>query len=246
MKPHGKKRLAHYWVTCDRCGHGRWLSMGSIQSLKSLHHHCKSCARFLHAQDHILKEFPNAIYENNRWKTPILCPDCKESRLVRLSRARTWGTEHPCQICVRRRTGLNSKVGIRTETGKTCPRCHKFKSYSEFRRRSSAPDKCQSRCKVCDNAYKRQSQRVRSARKRSNGGSFTTAQWKQLCDLCDNRCLACGRGDVNLTADHVIPVSKGGSSNIGNIQPLCRQCNVEKGIQTIDYRPRPLPLDLFQ
>ena len=49
------------------------------------------------------------------------------------------------------------------------------------------------------------------------------------CPLC--------KTDVKLTADHVIPISKGGSSFIENMQPLCRSCNSRKKNKTIDYRP---------
>jgi 5-methylcytosine-specific restriction endonuclease McrA len=69
------------------------------------------------------------------------------------------------------------------------------------------------------------------------GGSFAAAEWKALCKQCHNRCLCCGKRR-KLTADHVIPVSKGGSSNIENIQPLCQPCNSSKGNKTIDYRRR--------
>ena len=79
-----------------------------------------------------------------------------------------------------------------------------------------------------------------SARRRTrlygNAGSYTGEEFKQLCSQYDNRCLACGRDDVPLTADHIVPVTSGGSNYISNIQPLCQSCNSSKGTKTIDYR----------
>ncbi len=75
----------------------------------------------------------------------------------------------------------------------------------------------------------------RRARIHGNGGSFTVEQWKSLCEKYHNKCLACGQVKP-LTADHIIPVTKGGTSWISNIQPLCRECNSAKGTRVIDYR----------
>jgi len=75
----------------------------------------------------------------------------------------------------------------------------------------------------------------RRTAKTQAGGSFTPAEWNALCKHYKHRCLCCGKRR-KLTADHIIPVSKGGSSNIDNIQPLCGPCNSSKGAKTIDYR----------
>ena len=76
--------------------------------------------------------------------------------------------------------------------------------------------------------------RARRARKRSNGGSFTVDEWLDLCAAFDFRCACCGV--LEQTVDHVIPVTKGGSSDIANIQPLCKPCNSAKGTKETDYR----------
>jgi 5-methylcytosine-specific restriction endonuclease McrA len=72
-------------------------------------------------------------------------------------------------------------------------------------------------------------------RKTQAGGSFTAEEWKLLCKKYNYKCLCCGKRK-KLTADHVIPVSKGGSSNITNIQPLCQSCNSKKRAGTTDFR----------
>jgi 5-methylcytosine-specific restriction endonuclease McrA len=75
----------------------------------------------------------------------------------------------------------------------------------------------------------------RRAKKSGAGGSYTTEEWKVLCKKYSSKCLACGK-KTKLTADHVIPIAKGGSSNIGNIQPLCMPCNAKKHTGTTDFR----------
>lgn len=71
-------------------------------------------------------------------------------------------------------------------------------------------------------------------------GDFTAAEWLALCERFGNRCVACG-GEGLMTVDHVVPLSKGGSNTIDNIQPLCRTCNVRKNASTIDHRNAPAP-----
>ncbi len=75
----------------------------------------------------------------------------------------------------------------------------------------------------------------RRARKQNAGGSYTAQQWLDLCAYYDQRCLCCGLQEV-LTVDHIVPLSRGGSNDISNIQPLCRACNSAKYDRTIDYR----------
>ncbi len=76
-------------------------------------------------------------------------------------------------------------------------------------------------------------------RKKSNGGSFSLKQWTNLVEYyCpDGKCLCCKKFS-KMTIDHIIPVSKGGTNYIDNIQPLCLPCNSRKNNKvTIDYRP---------
>ncbi len=77
--------------------------------------------------------------------------------------------------------------------------------------------------------------RRRRAAKNGSGGTVTTTEWRALCEQYDNRCLACGNTGP-LTADHIVPLSKGGRHDISNIQPLCRSCNSHKRTKTVDYR----------
>lgn len=75
----------------------------------------------------------------------------------------------------------------------------------------------------------------RRARLMNASGNFTKQEWKELCDQYGNKCLACGQ-QAKLSPDHVIPISKGGTNDISNIQPLCLKCNLSKHNRIVDYR----------
>ena len=51
------------------------------------------------------------------------------------------------------------------------------------------------------------------------------------------RCLAC-HTEVNLSLDHVVPISRGGPDTIDNIQVLCGRCNSSKRAKYHEYRPQ--------
>lgn len=52
------------------------------------------------------------------------------------------------------------------------------------------------------------------------------------------RCVKCGT-TRRLGLDHIRPVSKGGKTEIDNLQLMCKSCNEEKDDQIIDYRLKP-------
>ena len=66
--------------------------------------------------------------------------------------------------------------------------------------------------------------RLRKARLRGAEGRHSVLEWLDLLETTGSRCLRCGKSE-DLTADHVIPIVKGGSNWITNIQPLCARCN---------------------
>ncbi len=68
------------------------------------------------------------------------------------------------------------------------------------------------------------------ARRRNADGSHTLEEWENMKAQYDWICPACGKREpkIILTEDHVVPIVKGGSDNIENIQPLCARCNSKK------------------
>lgn len=59
-------------------------------------------------------------------------------------------------------------------------------------------------------------------KKLGNSGSHSLEEWNKLKEKFMKRCAACYTHDSvsPLTRDHIVPISKGGTDNIDNIQPF--------------------------
>ncbi len=108
--------------------------------------------------------------------------------------------------------------------------------YMEASRRWHANNR--ERYKVAMRPHHARYHALRRTRKTQAGGSYTSQEWEALKAKHNYTCLCCGKKEpeIKLTPDHVIPVIKGGSSNIDTIQPLCKMCNYKKHRKIIDYR----------
>lgn len=74
-------------------------------------------------------------------------------------------------------------------------------------------------------------------RLREKSGSHSFDEWLSIKALTNFSCACCTRKEpeISLTVDHIIPLSRGGSDRIENIQPLCRSCNSKKHVQETNF-----------
>ena len=85
--------------------------------------------------------------------------------------------------------------------------------------------------------YKNFYDRIGKARRRGAGGSHTFEDWERVKAEFQWTCPACKRcePEIKLTIDHIIPITKGGTNHIHNIQPLCNNCNARKQVSIVRY-----------
>ncbi len=130
-------------------------------------------------------------------------------------------------------TGIGfSQVGVKQSAETIAKRVAKMKGHRPFR--IAAPNSKELR-------YQKELyyNRKRRASLKGATGTHTFEEWQSLKSFYEYMCLCCKRTEpkVVLTVDHIIPLSKGGSNDISNIQPLCRSCNSRKNATTISYLP---------
>lgn len=62
---------------------------------------------------------------------------------------------------------------------------------------------------------------------------FPYVKWGIVLDACNYTCSICGKSG-KMVIDHIVPLSRGGTNDIENLQPLCHSCNVKKRNYTME------------
>lgn len=68
----------------------------------------------------------------------------------------------------------------------------------------------------------------------SSNNPLTKEEWLFMLKENDYKCIRC-KTSKDLTQDHIIPISQGGTHTKSNIQVLCRVCNAIKGSKIEKY-----------
>ena len=92
------------------------------------------------------------------------------------------------------------------------------------------------RCRKC-NFHGWKKPLSKKERTKAERGKLTKSLRFEVLEKHNFKCRACGYGandGKKLHVDHIIPISKGGETEMANLQVLCSDCNVGKGTKIVD------------
>lgn len=72
------------------------------------------------------------------------------------------------------------------------------------------------------------SRRYELSKRVSTPNPITRMEWEAIKVAYNFKCAYCGCEPIEITQDHVIPISKGGEDSASNIVPVCQTCNKRK------------------
>jgi 5-methylcytosine-specific restriction endonuclease McrA len=135
--------------------------------------------------------------------------------------------------------------------GKECTRCGEWKPLTEYHKFRRMTYGLNIYCKKCDRSAKREYFQTEKGKNNSHNASakrrakkkgvkFTRFQRTAILKRDKYTCQECGikvhdrsKGDWNTPdkahIDHIVSLEDGGTWDEGNLQTLCRTCNLEKG-----------------
>jgi len=64
-------------------------------------------------------------------------------------------------------------------------------------------------------------------------GVIDKIAWLKKLRAFGGKCAKCGSSE-KIQIDHIVPISRGGTNHITNLQPLCSHCNASKGSKIKD------------
>ncbi len=106
-------------------------------------------------------------------------------------------------------------------------------------RRSASKSEYYKKWRIENRERKNWHTRRRWANLHNAEGSHTLKEWNELKKRYGYICPFCKRKEpeIELTEDHIVPLSKEGTDYIENIQPLCKSCNSKKATQIKVFKP---------
>jgi 5-methylcytosine-specific restriction endonuclease McrA len=174
------------------------------------------------------------------------CTDCKKVKsLVEFNKksASRDGRQSLCRLCQRDRMRRLRNDLPRYEKDpqlrqKRCTQCNQLRPVSRFGTNRRSRDGYNYACKDClgitktrrSTPFDRRAYRIEKDTQRrllllrAGMKDIIAKDWRRILN---SPCANCGTMD-NLQVDHIIPLTRGGTHSVGNLQSLCRSCNTTK------------------
>ena len=208
---------------CNKCGEIKDINMfNKRKGAKDGHRgQCKACRKEYYKEYHennkdMIKEYQKEYHENNKDMIKEYQKEYHENNKDKIKESKKEYRE-------------NNKDKIK-ESKKEYYENNKdmIKEYYE-NNKDMIKEYKKEYCKTHKIEYKAYSHK-RRARIKSNGGSYTKAEWLECLEFFDYKCAYSGEPLTmdDASVEHVIPVSKGGTSYISNLIPCVLKYNISK------------------
>ncbi len=188
--------------TCTRCKQEQSLDSFYVDKHRKdgFVSHCKTCCAEKRKANPQSKEYSRKHYQVNKERhNENSKKNYLKNRDERLARSKQW--------CAENRERRNE---LAVEWRKN--NLEKRRQYEQDYREANAE-------RVKEIVNKRRTKRL-------SNGVFQVLK-KEITRLYNSPCIYCGSLN-SIEADHVIPISRGGTHSIGNLVPACQKCNRSK------------------
>lgn len=141
---------------------------------------------------------------------------------------------------------------------KTCTKCNKLKSFNDYNKNKRKKYGVASQCKECLKEYRERTKeekekyqkiyrkqnvekinqhklRCNQRRRHQNKISgYTEEQWNECMKFFNYKCAYTGKSMKQVSVEHIIPISKNGTTYIWNLIPCELSINISKGNKDLE------------